>query len=87
MGGVDVRGNLPSTAIVTPAIAPGENLGFGVLVFPLPSPVAAELGFSELAEAGKVELVGIEDDGLVDKMAGIDVGLIVETVENVLRLC
>ncbi len=56
-------------------------------MFPLPSPVAAELGFSELAEAGKVELVCVEDDGLVDKMAGIDVGLIVETVENVFRLC
>ena len=76
------RENIPSTAIVTPAIPPGDNLGLEVVELPLALPAAVEFGPGELVDVGEFRLVCVELERLVEK-TGIDVSLVVRSVENI----
>jgi hypothetical protein len=66
---------------------PGDNLGLGVLEVPLEFPAAVALGLTELVEAVGIVLVCIGDEPFVEDVKLEAVGLAVESVENILRLC
>jgi hypothetical protein len=66
---------------------PGDNLGLGVLEVPLAFPAAVALGLTELVEAVGIVLVCIGEEPFVEDVKLEAVGLAVESVENILRLC
>ena len=59
----------------------------GVLEVPLAFPAAVALGMTELVEAVGIVLVSIGDEPFVEDVKLEAVGLTVESVENILRLC
>ena len=47
-------GDVPSIAIVTPAIAPGDNFNLEVVELPLVDPAAVDVGFDKLVDLNEV---------------------------------
>lgn len=58
-----------------------------MLKVPLAFPAAVALGMTELVEAGGIVFVCIGDELFVEDVTLEAVGLAVESVENILRLC
>jgi len=74
LGGED-GGRIPSNAIVTPAIAPGDNFSLEVVELPLVSPAAVDVGFSELVGVEEFPPLCVEEVEIP--------GIVVGRVENV----